>query len=109
MQHIGEMKFRAVGADTHADLMIGQLLLSHPNVTGMQKDQKTQLIRPEHYVKTIKLFDGKVLLLTAQTGFSVSEDPSFRFFFRPSGGAEIRAEVEDSKGLHWQESFKIEG
>ena len=109
MQRIGQMKFRTVRDDAHADLMIGQFLLSHPNVTGMQKDQKTQLIRPEHYVKTIKLFDGKVLLLAAQTGFSVSEDPSFRFFFRASVGAEIRAEVEDSKGLQWQESFKIEG
>ena len=109
MQHIGEMKFRTVRDDAHADLMIGQLLLSHPNVTGMQKDQKTQLFRPEHYVRTIRLYEGKLLLLTAETGFSISEDPSFRFFFRPNGAAEIRAEVEDSKGLHWQERFKIKG
>ncbi len=107
MAHIGEMKFRAVSDDTNADLMIGQFLLSHPNVTGMQKDQKTQLIRPEHYVKTIGLYEGDKLLMTAETGFSVSEDPSFRFFFRPSGVSEIRAEVEDSKGMHWQETFKI--
>ena len=107
MQHIGEMKFRTVRDDAHADLLIGQFLLSHPNVTGMQKDQKTQLIRPEHYVKTIRLYEGEALLLTAETGFSVSEDPSFRFFFRPGGATEIRAEVEDSKGMRWQESFKI--
>ena len=109
MEHIGEMKFRAVSDDAHADLMIGQFLLSHPNVTGMQKDQKTQLIRPEHYVKTIKLYEGDKLLMTAETGFSVSEDPSFRFFFRPAGASEIRAEVEDSKGMRWQETFKIKG
>lgn len=109
MTHIGEMKFRAVSDDAHADLMIGQFLLSHPNVTGMQKDQKTQLIRPEHYVKSIRLYEGDTLLMTAETGFSVSEDPSFRFFFRPSGASVIRAEVEDSKGMHWQETFKIKG
>ena len=109
MTHIGEMKFRAVSDDAHGDLMIGQFLLSHPNVTGMQKDQKTQLIRPEHYVKTIRLYEGDKLLMTAETGFSVSEDPSFRFFFRPSGASAIRAEVEDSKGMHWQETFKIKG
>lgn len=109
MEHIGEMKFRAVSDDAHADLMIGQFLLSHPNVTGMQKDQKTQLIRPEHYVKSIKLYEGDKLLMTAETGFSVSEDPSFRFFFRPAGVNVIRAEVEDSKGLRWQETFKIKG
>lgn len=109
MTHIGEMKFRAVSDDAHGDLMIGQFLLSHPNVTGMQKDQKTQLFRPEHYVKSIRLYDGETLLMTAETGFSVSEDPSFRFFFRPNGAAQFRAEVEDSKGMHWQESFKIKG
>ena len=87
--------------------MIGQFLLSHPNVTGMQKDQRTQLVRPEHYVKTIRLYEGDALLMTAETGFSVSEDPSFRFFFRRSGAGEFRAEVEDSKGLHWQERFEI--
>ena len=109
MENIGTMRFRALAAPGDADLMIGQFMLSHPNVTGMQKDQKTQLVRPEHYVKSIKLYQGKVLLFTAETGFSVSEDPSFRFFFKPSGAGEFRAEVEDSKGLSWHESFKIRG
>ena len=75
----------------------------------MQKDQKTQLIRPEHYVKKIKLYQGDTLIMTAETGFSVSADPSFRFFFRPDGSAQLRAEVEDSKGLTWQQAFDISG
>lgn len=109
MARIGSMKFRAIPDKTHADLMIGQFMLSHPNVTGMQKDQKTQLIRPEHYVKTIRIYEGDTLLLTAETGFSVSEDPSFRFFFRSGGAQSLRAEVVDSKGLSWRETFKIPG
>lgn len=109
MENIGKMRFRARAADGDADLMIGQFMLSHPNVTGMQKDQKTQRVRPEHYVKTIKLYQGDRLLLSAQTGFSVSEDPSFRFFFKAAGTGEFRAEVEDSKGLSWHETFKIKG
>lgn len=109
MERIGSMKFRTLHDDAAADLLIGQFMLSHPNVTGMQKDQKTQLVRPEHYVKTIRLYRGDTLLMTAETGFSVSEDPTFRFFFRPEGATELRAEVEDSKGLSWQETFRIEG
>jgi len=109
MERIGQMRFRTVGKATEDDLLIGQFILSHPNITGMQKDQKTQLIRPEHYVKTIKLYHGEKLLMTAETGFSVSADPSFRFFFRDSGARELRAEVTDSKGLSWQESFDIGG
>ena len=107
MEKIGSMRFRTIGERTAEDLIIGQFMLSHPNVTGMQEDQKTHLFRPAHYVKTIKLYQGDKLLMTAETGFSVSEDPTFRFFFRPDGSAELRAEVEDSKGLSWQEKFKI--
>lgn len=107
MERIGQMRFRTVGAAPEDDLLIGQFILSHPNVTGLQKDQKTQLIRPEHYVKTIKLYQGDTLLMTAETGFSVSADPSFRFFLRDSGARELRAEVVDSKGLSWQQRFEF--
>ena len=109
MERIGSMKFRTVAQEAEDDLLIGQFLLSHPNITGMQKDQKTQLIRPEHYVKKIKLYQGDTLIMTAETGFSVSADPSFRFFFRPDGSAQLRAEVEDSKGMTWQQAFDISG
>lgn len=108
MERIGSMRFRTLEGQDTADLKIGQFMLSHPNVTGMQKDQKTQLIRPAHYVKTIRLYQGDTLLMTAETGFSVSEDPTFRFFFRPNGAGQLRAEVEDSKGLAWEEIFKID-
>lgn len=108
MERIGSMRFRTVEKPDETDLLIGQFMLSHPNVTGMQKDQKTQLIRPAHYVKTIRIYQGDTLLMTAETGFSVSEDPTFRFFFRPNGAGELRAEVVDSKGLEWEEVFRID-
>ena len=107
MERIGSMKFRTIGAPAEDGLLIGQFMLSHPNVTGMQKDQKTQLIRPAHYVKTIKLYQGERLIMTAETGFSVSEDPSFRFFFKHAGDGQIRAEVVDSKGGEWSKAFDL--
>ena len=109
MERIGTMRFRTLESDDHADLKIGQFMLSHPNITGMQKDQKTHLIRPEHYVKTIRLFRGDTLLMTAETGFSVSADPTFRFFFKDDGSPALRAEVVDSKGLSWDKQFEIQG
>jgi len=108
MTRIGTMRFRTLGNRGNSDLLLGQFMLSHPNITGMQKDQKTQLVRPAHFVRTIKLYQGTTLLVDAETGFSVSEDPTFRFFFRPEGTTKLRAEVTDSKGLSWKESFEIE-
>ena len=108
METIGDMKFRMLGDRNEDDTMVGQFMLSHPNVTGMQKDQKTQLIRPAHYVETVKIFYNDKLVMTAETGFSISADPSFRFFFRPQGGGELRAEVSDSKGNAWEKKFTVD-
>jgi len=107
MARIGEMNFRTIGERTAEDAIIGQLMLSHPNVTGMQKDQKTQLIRPAHFVKSVRVFFNDQLIMTAETGISISEDPSFRFFFKPHEGGELRAEVVDSQGKAWAHSFKV--
>lgn len=107
MERIGAMNFKTIGERNPDDTIIGQLMLSHPNVTGMQKDQKTQLIRPAHYVKAVKVWFNDKLIMTAETGISISEDPSFRFFFKPESAGELRADVVDSKGLEWTHSFKI--
>lgn len=108
MERIGTMNFRTVGKRNPDDTLVGQLMLSHPNVTGMQKDQKTQLIRPAHYVKTIRLYYNEQLIMTAETGISISEDPSFRFFFKPQGGGTIEARMTDSKGRSFTKTFPVE-
>lgn len=107
LDNLGNMKFKTVGDLNEDRTMVGQFLLSHPNVTGMQKDQKTQLFRPAHYVEKIKIFYNDKHIMTAETGFSVSSDPSFRFFFKPLDGGELRAEVIDSKGNEWTEKFPV--
>ncbi|MEN9725811.1 MAG: hypothetical protein RL434_177 [Pseudomonadota bacterium] len=106
---MGEMNFRTLAKPASGDAILGQLLLRHPNVSGMQKDQKTQLIRPAHFIKTLRLsYNGKPIM-TAETGISISEDPSFRFFFRPEAGGELRAEISDSEGLQWSRVFTVDG
>jgi len=108
MDRMGTMNFRTVGERNPDHTIVGQLMLSHPNVTGMQKDQKTQLVRPAHYVKAVKLYFNDKLIMTAETGISISEDPSFRFFFRPEQAGEFRADVTDSKGMSWSHTFKVD-
>lgn len=108
MDSIGNMKFRTLGELNEDKSIVAQFMLSHPNVTGMQEDQKTHLFRPAHYVEKVKIYFNDKHVMTAETGFSISADPSFRFFFRPHGGGEIRAEVSDSKGNEWSQTFLVE-
>jgi sulfur-oxidizing protein SoxY len=108
MQSIGGMKFKIIGDRNADETAVAQFMLSHPNVTGMQKDQKTQLIRPAHYVESVEIFFNDTHVMTAQTGFSISADPSFRFFFKPVKGGKIRAIASDSKGNSWTQTFDVE-
>jgi sulfur-oxidizing protein SoxY len=95
IKRIGKMKFRTVGKEQPDDTVIGQFLVSHPMITGMQRDLQGQLW-PAHYMKAIKLtFNGK-LVMTAQTSIGISADPSFRFFFKPGKGGVMKAEIVDS-------------
>jgi hypothetical protein len=43
----------------------------------------------------------------AETGISVSEDPSFRFFLKPNTEGELSAEITDSKGTTRSESIAV--
>ena len=45
--------------------------------------------------------------LSAETGISVSEDPSFRFFLKPHSSGELTAEISDSKGNSWRETIPL--
>jgi len=107
MERMGKMKFRIL-EESDNGLDLSQYMVSHPNITGMQLDQRTRLITPAHYVKKIEIAYNDKPILTAEVGFSVSADPSFRFFFKPEGKkGVVTAKVSDSKGKEWVEKFDI--
>jgi sulfur-oxidizing protein SoxY len=114
-ERAGQMKFRiaepgeGLGDSTLRDqLTLGQFMVSHPQVTGMQKDQKTQLIPPPFYVESVKIFYNDTPIMTAEINFSISADPAFRFFFKPQGDGKLRAEVSDNTGSKWTHEFDVD-
>jgi sulfur-oxidizing protein SoxY len=108
-EHIGEMKFHAQSSTQDSDVALGQLLISHPNITGMQLDQRTRAYLPAEYVTKVALkFNGEHIL-SAETDISISEDPSFRFFFKPKSGGTMTAEMTDSTGRQFSHSFEVAG
>lgn len=107
MDGLGKIQLRTVEADGAPAGTPTQLRVRHPNFTGMQMDYKIYAVRPAHYVKTIRVMLNDEPIMTAETGISVSEDPSFRFFLRPDAAGELRAEISDSKGNSWTESITL--
>jgi sulfur-oxidizing protein SoxY len=97
--NLGQMRFR-----TFADRGEAQVQIRHPNYSGLQMDQLTRLYTPAWYVETLIVRQGEAPLFTMTGGISISEDPTFRFSFKPNG-APIRVEARDTEGRVFQETF----
>lgn len=82
-------------------------MVSHPNVTGLQLDQRTRAFILAEYVTKLTLSCNDRTIMTAETDISISEDPSFRFFFKPEGGGQLEAEMVDSKGRVVTNVFEV--
>jgi len=99
MARLGKMKFKLEG-----DKLVlkqanqAQLLVSHPNISGMQMDQISRMIKPAHFVTELKVsFNGKPVF-SAETDIAESTDPNFRFYFVPDQAGELKAEIKDNQG-----------
>ena len=93
---LGKMRFRQSAA---LDSSMEEIMLhiNHPNTTGLQKDQVSLLYIPEHYVKEILVTFNDELILKAETSFTISENPTFRFNFSSQEEGELKAQMTDTK------------
>jgi len=103
----GTMRFRqfASAPGAEPDSAEAQLLIRHPNYSGMQMDQVTRLYTPAQFVKSVRIWQGEELLVSIESGISISENPSFRFDYRPNGATSFRALMEDSEGRSYRQEW----
>lgn len=104
-KRLGKMRFRM--ADLTGNTRQVDLLISHPNNTGMQRDQLSTLFIPQHYVKDIAVYFNDDKLLQAETGFGISENPSFRFNFDADEKGELKAIATDTRNTVFEHSMTI--
>jgi sulfur-oxidizing protein SoxY len=101
---IGTLRFRELPAADPAQRE-AQVMVRHPNYSGMQMDQLTRLYIPADFVEKLRIWQGDQLLLTVEGGISISENPAFRFSFKPTEAKTFRVEGGDSDGKHFSASF----
>jgi sulfur-oxidizing protein SoxY len=70
---LGEVRVR-----TSADAKSMQVGIRHPNASGFQIDARSGDPIPAHYITHIRVNSGGKALLDADTGISLSENPSLR-------------------------------
>ena len=105
---LGKMKFRVDGTISEGKPVLAQLMISHPNNSGLAMDQATRQFTPAHFVRKVDVSYGGQLVMSADVDFSISENPNFRFYFVPRGDGELKAEVVDSHDLHFESKLKLQ-
>ncbi len=100
---IGQMRFRQFAspqAPAHASpagrLREAQIMVRHPNNSGLQMDQISHLYVPAFFVDDLKVWQGDELIFAMEGGISISENPSIRFSFMANGAGRFRAQAVDT-------------
>ncbi len=86
-----------------------QIMVGHPNNSGLQMDQLTHLYIPAFFVDELRVWQDGSLILAMQGGISISEDPNIRFTYVPNGAKRVRVEAKDTAGHVFQDEWKVEG
>ncbi len=108
LARLGKMKLRM--RDVRRQQPVHTWLnISHPNITGLQMDQLTRHYLPPHFVQAVEVrFNGE-RVLSAEMDISVSEDPSFRFYFVPEGPGELSITVRDNRDNTFEKAIEVQG
>jgi sulfur-oxidizing protein SoxY len=104
---LGQMKFRTFRPESEA-LPEAQLMLRHPQNSGLQMDQLTRLYVPPFFIENLKIWQGDELVVAMDGGIAISEDPNIRFNYRPNGAAKFRAEAVDTSKEQFRSEWEVE-
>jgi sulfur-oxidizing protein SoxY len=108
---LGQLRLRqfARAADTRSNkLREAQLMIRHPNNSGLQMDQISRLYTPAYFVHQVKIWQGDELLLAMEGSIGISEDPNIRFTYVPTGTRAFRAEVVDTDNRAFKGQWPFE-
>ena len=104
---VGRMRLAVDGGVSADQPALAQLMISHPNDSGLVMDQLTRHYTPAYFVRSIKVTYAGKPILTAEVDFSISENPNFRFYFLPAGDGELKAEAVDTKELKFETRLAV--
>jgi len=108
---LGQMRFRQFAKFTDGaqnGAREAQIMIGHPNNSGLQMDQVTRLYVPAFFVNQVRISQDNALVLAMEGGISISEDPNIRFTYIPNGAKVIRAEAKDTEGHLFQKEWKVD-
>lgn len=98
---LGKMQVRtfdAAAKDGTPATREAQVMIRHPNFTGMQMDQVTRQYTPMRIVSEMDVKRDGARVFKMEGGISISENPNFRFTFVPGSENVIEVTAKDTEG-----------
>jgi sulfur-oxidizing protein SoxY len=108
---IGQMRYRQfakVGEGPTSGVREAQIMIGHPNNSGLQMDQLTQLYIPAFFIDQLKLSQDGDPVLAVEGGISISEDPNIRLTYVSNGAKHFRAEARDTQGHVFEHEWDVD-
>jgi sulfur-oxidizing protein SoxY len=107
---LGQMRYRQFAREEAPASRIreAQIMIGHPNNSGLQMDQVTQLYIPAFFINQLKLTQDDSPVLSMEGGISISEDPNIRFTYVSNGAKHFRAEAKDTSGHVFRNDWDVE-
>ena len=104
LNSMGQMKLRSFSetALVSTPRREAQIMVRHPNYSGLQRDQITQLFIPAHFIDHLEVWQGDEILFTMDGGISISENPVFRFSYNDNGTTDLTVKATDTEGNSWE-------
>jgi len=109
--HLGQMKYRQFAAADQGPAngkREAQIMIGHPNNSGLQMDQLTHLYIPAFFVDELHVWQDDSPVLSMEGGISISEDPNIRFTYVSNGARTFRAEAKDTSGHVFKKEWNVD-
>lgn len=107
MSRLGQMKLKAISPFVEGEPNQVQVMISHPNYSGLQMDQVSRNWVPPHFIEQIDIRYGDRTIMSVEGDISLSENPSIRFSFVPDQPGSIEVQVQDTEGAIFAKSWPI--
>jgi sulfur-oxidizing protein SoxY len=105
--NLGKIRLKVDPEPHTGGAVLAQLMISHPNDSGLSMDQLTRTYDQPHFVRRVEVSYAGKTVMTADVDFSISENPNFRFYFVPKGEGTLEAKIVDNKELAFSSKLLV--
>ena len=97
VKQLGKIKTRLVGKFKLMEQNLIQLMIKHPNFSGLESVTPGKKKPEPHFIKSLTVNFNEQQILHADLTFSISTNPSFRFYILPENEGVLDIVATDTK------------